>query len=70
MTAGTLDAKANNAKELVKMVLQSLPDNASLDEILDAIEVQGIIQRGLRESQEGHVLTESEARARLSKWLK
>ncbi len=70
MTAGTIETKSDNAKELVKAVLQSLPDNATLDEILDAIEIQGILQQGRRESADGRVLTESEARARLSKWLK
>jgi len=39
MTTETAMPKGQNAKELVRAVLQNLPDNASLDEILDAIEV-------------------------------
>ena len=70
MTTDTAPPKAQSAKDLAQAVLKELPDNATLNQVLDAIEMRGKILRGLQEAAEGKGLTEDEARARLKKWRK
>ena len=47
-------------KELVIEVTRSLPDNATLAEILDAILVRLSIEKGLRDVEAGNTLTTEE----------
>ncbi len=70
MTTDTASPKAQSAKDLALAVLKELPDNATLNQVLDAIEMRGKILRGLQEAAVGKGLTEDEARARLKKWRK
>ncbi len=70
MTTDTAAPKGQSAKDLAQEVLNNLPNNATLNQVLDAIEMRGKILRGLQEAADGNGLTEDEARARLKKWRK
>ncbi len=70
MTTDTAAPKGQSAKDLAREVLNDLPNNATLNQVLDAIEMRGKILRGLQEAADGKGLTEDEARARLKKWRK
>ena len=45
------------------------PDDATFEDIQYHIYVREKIERGLKDVQEGRVLTQEEAERRLSKWL-
>lgn len=57
------------AKEEVLKLLDSLPDSASFEEIQYHIYVRQKIERGLKDVEEGRVLTQDEVEERMSKWL-
>lgn len=57
------------AKETVRELLQSLPDDSSLEDIQYHIYVRQKVERGLEAIDEDRLLTEEEVERRLSKWL-
>lgn len=57
-------------KEDILTMIKQLPDDVSVEDILDAIYVRQKISKGLKDSEEGKVYTTDEARAILEKWLK
>jgi len=57
------------AKEQVRKILDRLPDDASYEDIQYHIYVREKVERGLRDAEEGRVLTEEEVERRMSKWL-
>ena len=59
----------NTAKEEVRKMLDQLPDDASFEDIQYHIYVQEKIERGLRDIQEGRVLTQEEIEERMAKCL-
>jgi len=56
------------AKEEVRKLLDTLPDDASLEDIQYHIYVREKIENGRRAARENRVLTEEEVDRRLSKW--
>jgi hypothetical protein len=58
------------AKEIVKEVIDSLPDEVSLDEIRHALFVREKVERADKEFREGKGIPHEEAMKRLDKWLK
>jgi len=56
-------------KDVLKTV-SNLPDNFSLDELIDKLIFIDKVQKGLEESLADKVFTKDEAKKRLSKWLK
>lgn len=56
------------AKEEVRKLLDTLPDDASLEDIQYHIYVREKIENGRRAPRENRVLTEEEVDRRLSKW--
>ena len=58
------------AKETAKQVIDSLPDDATMDDIIHALYVNVKFARGEREIREGKGITHAEAKERLRKWLK
>lgn len=56
-------------KNDIKKLIDNLPENASYDDIIEAIYVRQKIQKGLKDSEEGHYYTHAEAKALLKKWL-
>lgn len=51
-------------------VLDNLPENFTIDQLLDHLIFVEKVQKGLSDSQSGHVNSKDEARKKLSKWLK
>lgn len=59
----------NTAKEEVRKMLERLPDDASFEDIQYHIYVREKIERGLKDIQEGNVLSQEDIEERMSKWL-
>ena len=57
-------------KDVAKQVIDSLPDNATIDEIMHALYVNAKFQHGEQEIREGKGISHEEAKRRLKKWLK
>ena len=57
------------AKEEVKKMLEKMPDDATFEDIQYHIYVREKIERGLKDIQEGHLLSQEEVEQRMSKWL-
>lgn len=56
-------------KDEVRKLLDRLPDEASFEEIQYHIYVREKIERGLKDVEEGRVLSQQEVERRMSKWL-
>lgn len=57
------------AKEEVRKMLDEIPDNASFEDIQYHIYVCQKIEHGLKDIEEGKVLSQDEVEKRMSKWL-
>lgn len=57
------------AKEEVRRMLDQIPDDATFEDIQYHIYVREKIERGLRDVQEGRLLSQEEVEQRMSKWL-
>jgi len=57
------------AKEEVRRMLEQIPDDATFEDIQYHIYVREKIERGLKDIQEGHLLSQEEVEQRMSKWL-
>jgi predicted transcriptional regulator len=56
-------------KSTVIDIISKLPEEISVDEIIERLIVLEKIERGQRQVKEGQVNTEDEAKAKLAKWL-
>ena len=56
-------------KDEVRKLLDRLPDDSSLEDIQYHIYVREKIERGLKDVNEGHVLSQQEVERRMTKWL-
>jgi predicted transcriptional regulator len=59
----------STAKKEVKRLLNQLPDEASYEEIQYHIYVRQKIEHGLKDVEEGRVLTQEAVERRMAKWL-
>jgi hypothetical protein len=50
--------------------LEKLPENLTIDQVIDHIIFIEKVQKGLEDSENSRVYTNEEARKKLSKWLK
>ena len=50
--------------------LEKLPENLTIDQVIDHIIFIEKVQKGLEDSENGRVYTNEEAKIKLSKWLK
>ncbi|MBN1902819.1 hypothetical protein JW926_15965 [Candidatus Sumerlaeota bacterium] len=57
-------------KEIAKKVIDSLPEEASLDDIIHALYVKIKFDHGEGEIREGRGISHEEAKGRLQKWVK
>jgi predicted transcriptional regulator len=57
------------AKEEVRRMLDQIPDDATFEDIQYHIYVREKIERGLKDIQEGRLLSQEEVEQRMSKWL-
>jgi predicted transcriptional regulator len=58
-----------SAKEQVQQILESLPEDASLEDIQYHIYVRQKIEQGLEDVGAGRVISHADVQRRLSKWL-
>ena len=56
-------------KESIIEMIKNLPDEVSMEDIIEAIYVRQKIEKGLKDSEEGNLYTHEEARELLKKWL-
>jgi predicted transcriptional regulator len=59
----------NTAKEEVRKILDRIPDDVSYEDIQYHIYVREKIERGLKDVEEGQVLSQEEAEQRMTRWL-
>lgn len=57
------------AKEEVQKILDQLPDDANLEDIQYHIYVVQNVERGLKDLDEGRVVSHEEVKQRMAKWL-
>ncbi len=57
-------------KEKIIQMIKNLPDDISLEDIIEAIYVRQKIEKGLKDSNEGNLYINEEAKELLEKWLK
>ena len=63
------EVRMRTAKEEVRKMLEQLPDDVSFEDIQYHIYVREKIERGLKDIQEGRVLSQEDIEERMSKWL-
>jgi predicted transcriptional regulator len=50
--------------------LDKLPENLTIDQVIDHIIFVEKVQKGISDSENGRINTQEEAKRKLSKWLK
>jgi hypothetical protein len=58
------------SKETAKQVIDSLPNDASMDDIIHALYVNLKFSHGEKQIREGKGVSQADAKKRLEKWLK
>lgn len=56
-------------KDVAKHIIDALPDEASMDDIIHALYVKAKFERGEQEIREGRGVPHEEAKQRLQRWL-
>ena len=57
-------------KEKIKKTIDLLPDNVTIDELINRIILLDKIEQGLKDVEEENVYTTEEVENKLNKWLK
>lgn len=57
-----------NAKEQITRLLERQPDDSSYDEIVRELAFGVMIERGLKDSDDGRTITNEEMRHRIRQW--
>jgi predicted transcriptional regulator len=57
-------------KEQITDLVQQQPDDSSYDEIVRELAFHLMIERGLRDSDEGRTISNEEMQGRINTWLK
>ncbi len=57
-------------KDIAKHVIDTLPDQATMDDIIHALYITTKFNHGEQEIREGNGITHEEAKKRLKKWVK
>jgi len=60
----------STAKELITELVQKQPDDSSYDEIIRELAFELMVQRGIKDSDEGRTITNEEMRRRINTWLR
>ena len=60
---------ASNVKQAALDMIQRMPDDTSLEDIMYQLYFRARVDRGLRELDEGQTLSHEEVRRSLVKWL-
>ena len=56
------------AKEKMKEVIESQPDDATYEEILRELTFERMVERGLADSRKGHVISNEQMERRIRSW--
>ena len=59
-----------SAKKATLQLVERLDDDVSFEDIIYQLYVLEKIQRGMKDAEEGRVVSHEEAKQRLSRWLK
>jgi hypothetical protein len=57
-------------KEKIKKSIDTLPDNLTVDQVIDQIIMLDKIEQGLKDVENGNVYSTAEVKEKLNKWLK
>lgn len=57
-------------KQTVRKTIGKLPESFSLDQLIDELIFTQKVEKGLLQSNESKVISKSEAKTKLKKWLK
>jgi len=57
-------------KEIAKQVIDNLPGDSTMDDIIHALYVQSKFEHGENEIRQGKGITHEEARKKMQKWLR
>ena len=57
-------------KEKIKKTVDALPDDFTLEDLIEELIVINKIEKGLQDVKDGNVFTTKQAKQRLGKWLK
>jgi predicted transcriptional regulator len=57
-------------KEKIKKSIDTLPDNLTVDQVIDQIIMLDKIDQGLKDVEKGNVFSTDEVKEKLNKWLK
>jgi predicted transcriptional regulator len=57
-------------KEIAKKVIDTLPDEASIDDIMHALYIQAKFDKGIQEIEGGKGIPHEEAKKRMREWVK
>ena len=57
-------------KDIAKQIIDSLPDEANMDDIIHALYIKIKFEHGESEIKEGEGIPHEEAKQRLQKWVK
>lgn len=57
-------------KDIARNIINSLPDEASMDDIIHALYVNAKFEHGEREIRQGQGVPHEQARQRLKKWAR
>jgi len=58
-----------NAKALIRNALDSLPDNVTMEQVIEHLFFLDKVQKGLDDSENGRVYTDDEVKQILKEWL-
>ena len=57
-------------KDKLKKTIDALPDDFTIEDVIEELIVIDKIEQGMRDVEEGNVLTNEQVREKLGKWLK
>ena len=59
-----------DTKQQILKAIEELPDNARVEDALERLYLLYKIERGLKQANDGELVTQEEAGQRMAKWLK
>lgn len=57
-------------KEQILKAIEELPEDAVIEDAIDRLYLLYKIERGIQQSEQGELISQEEARQRMSRWLK
>jgi len=57
-------------KQQILKAIEKLPDDASVEDAIDRLYLLYKIERGIRQADRGELISQEEARQRMTRWLK